>query len=1063
MSPYIAVFLGTVGVATVFAIRRSVHRSCKLRPPREDRIHETLAQSSTQFKSRPPLATSISIATPALTSAFFYPLFRQHAAHNCDWRTVTFLIFASCATFVCIAILERQTASSTAKLSEIEPRRVLKQQLRLQTTALEAAANAVVITDVEGKIVWVNSAFSSLTGYSAEEAVGNTPSVLKSGCHDAQFYEQLWRTVKSGQVWRGEITNRRKDGSLYVEEMTITPVQTGPSKITHYIAIKVDVSERKRAELELRRLNRALSTLSKCNEVLVHASTEDQLLNDICKILVRSGGYRLAWVGHPEDDEQKTIRVIAKDGLDAGYVENARISWGDNERGAGPIGTALRTGRPAVVRNIHECKEFAPWREDAVRRGYAAVAALPLRFQSKIIGALAIYASETDVFDAQEIELLTELAEDMAHGMVALQTASDYLQAEAALRESEERYRLLFARNPQSLFVFEIRGGKFLDVNETALALYGYTREEFLRLNILDIRPPEDIPLFLAHMAAAKEGYEFRDNFQHRKKSGIAFDVEVTSYKFMQDGSLVSLTMVNDVTERKRAERALRDSEERYRLLYEHNLAAVFHSRDGKVLDCNEAMCRMLGHSRQELQAMDLGDLYCNAADREDGRNLLYGQGRLTNHQLDLKRKDGSVVTVIANLNLMKEGAAKAPMAAGVMLDITEIRKLQEQLSQFQKMEAIGQLTGGIAHDFNNILMIINSYSDMLLTSIEDGSRLRQPVEQIRAAGDRAAALTRQLLTFSRKQQITPIVLDLALVVSGMTKMLNRLIGENVLVDVSSAKDVWLTKADPSQVEQVLFNLAANARDAMPSGGKLSIQTLNVEIGQELIAKHPDALHGSYVVLVVSDSGCGVPPDIRPHIFEPFFTTKEKGKGTGLGLATVYGIVKQNGGFITVESEPGEGTTFSVYFPRVVAAPQTEHEDSLEVEECHIERASVLLVEDEDATRAAIEEYLDQSGYRVVSAANAEEARQRFEPGQSEHFDLLLTDVVMPGMSGAELAAEFCARHPGSKVVFMSGYSDDMLMRSGIYQSQSTLLVKPFRLTELTSQLNRVLADRAQL
>jgi PAS domain S-box-containing protein len=375
----------------------------------------------------------------AILLKWVLPVFQRIAAFcfASSGHGIDVLLLLSMA-LIGIADFERRKLSRAGRAADTGLRRGLEQQLRLQTTALEAAANAVAITDTEGKVVWVNSAFSALTGYSADEVLGKTPNVLKSGKHDAEFYEQLWRTIRSGQVWRGEITNRRKDGSLYIEEMTITPVQTVAGKITHFIAIKVDVSERKRAESELHRLNRALTTLSKCNEVLVQASNEDQLLNEVCKILVRSGGYRLAWVGYPERDENKSVCVIAKDGLDDGYLEKANISWADNERGCGPAGTAIRTGKTVVIRNILESPEFAPWRNDAVRRGYAAVAGFPLTFHSETIGALAICAPEADAFDAREVELLSELADDLAYGIVAIQNANDYAQAETLLHR---RYR----------------------------------------------------------------------------------------------------------------------------------------------------------------------------------------------------------------------------------------------------------------------------------------------------------------------------------------------------------------------------------------------------------------------------------------------------------------------------------------------------------------------------------------------------------------------------------------------------------------------------------------------
>jgi CheY-like chemotaxis protein len=317
------------------------------------------------------------------------------------------------------------------------------------------------------------------------------------------------------------------------------------------------------------------------------------------------------------------------------------------------------------------------------------------------------------------------------------------------------------------------------------------------------------------------------------------------------------------------------------------------------------------------------------------------------------------------------------------------------------------------------------------------------------------------LLAFSRKQVMSPVVLNLASVLSELKEMLKRLIGEDVLLEIISAKDLWLTKADPSQIEQVILNLAVNARDAMPDGGKLILQTANVELGDEFVRAHPGSNAGKCVVLTASDTGCGISPEIQSRIFEPFFTTKEPGKGTSLGLSTVYGIVKQSGGYITVESEPGKGTLFCIYLPRVTELQKAAREEPIivSVPSC----VTVLLVEDEEPTREAITEYLEQNGFRVVAASSALDALRTCGEKHGLEIDVLLTDVVMPGMSGVDLARRFQSRYPNAQVVLMSGYTDDILLRSGMNQSQTVLLPKPFSLQDLVSKLRAMLADKARL
>jgi PAS domain S-box-containing protein len=611
------------------------------------------------------------------------------------------------------------------------------------------------------------------------------------------------------------------------------------------------------------------------------------------------------------------------------------------------------------------------------------------------------------------------------------------------------------------MWVFDVETLAFLEVNDAAVSHYGYSREEFLQMTTRELRPPEDVPVLLADIAESSDGYESAGIFRHRKKDGTIIYVDIARYEFVQDGRRMRLILANDVTERKQAEDKLRRSEQRYRELFENNLAAVFHASGAKLLDCNRAFCQMLGYSREEMRALDLRTLYRDLADREKGRELLYAHGKLTNYQIDLRRKDGRNITVLANLHLLSEGAREPRAVAGVMLEVTEAHRLQEQLAQSQKLEAVGKLSGGIAHDFNNILMIINSYSEIALGKTDAQSPLRGPLEQIRTASNRAASLTRQLLAFSRKQVMRPVAVQLDAVLDNLKEMLKRLIGEDISLEVSSTADLWWTKVDPSQIEQVIFNLAINARDAMPRGGRLSVRTANTELGKDFAQCHPGCSAGQYVVLTVSDTGCGIAPEIQPRIFEPFFTTKGPGIGTGLGLSTVYGIVKQSGGYISVESEPGQGATFCIYLPRTLELPAGKGTSVVGLAEAP--GTTILLVEDEDPVREAIAEYLKQNDFRIIAVSSAQQALHTCDGMDPNEIDVLLTDVVMPGMSGLDLAGQFRARHPQARVVFMSGYTDDVLVRSGMRPSHAALLTKPFRLPDLVSKLKEILAQPSHL
>ncbi|HEV2206055.1 MAG TPA: CHASE4 domain-containing protein [Candidatus Acidoferrales bacterium] len=391
----------------------------------------------------------------------------------------------------------------------------------------------------------------------------------------------------------------------------------------------------------------------------------------------------------------------------------------------------------------------------------------------------------------------------------------------------------------------------------------------------------------------------------------------------------------------------------------------------------------------------------------------------------------------------------------GIALDITERKHLADQLRQSQKMQAVGQLAGGVAHDFNNLLMVVKGHAEILLNRMAGNSPLRNNVEQVDKAADRATALTRQLLAFSRMQVLQPRVLDLNEVVGGMTKMFSRVIGENIEMTFVPGAKLGRVKADPGQIEQVLLNLVVNARDAMPNGGRITIETTNVQLDKEYSAKHHNIQPGSWVMLTVSDTGSGMDARTQTRIFEPFFTTKEKGKGTGLGLATVYGVVKQSGGFIYVYSEVNQGTTFKIYLPKVVAEVHKDVAENPAGPPPHGSE-TVLFVEDEESVRELVTDYLKAVGYNVLVASNGAQALQ-MAAAHAGTIEILVTDVVMPRISGRELAAQIAAARPNVKVLYISGYTDDSIFRHGVLEGGVAYLQKPFNLKAIAQKIREVL------
>jgi two-component system cell cycle sensor histidine kinase/response regulator CckA len=506
----------------------------------------------------------------------------------------------------------------------------------------------------------------------------------------------------------------------------------------------------------------------------------------------------------------------------------------------------------------------------------------------------------------------------------------------------------------------------------------------------------------------------------------------------------------------------LQSSEQRYRSLFESNLAGVFCTTpDGKYLDCNEAFARMFGYeSREEVLASNASALYAEPAERAERLARIREQRSFTNMEVHRRRKDGSLIWALQNVTLM-EDAQGNEFIEGTIVDITERKRLEEQLRQSQKMEAVGRLAGGLAHDFNNLLTVIKGYSRMVLDEPRrkrEEESFREIVQHIDSAADRAAALTRHLLAFSRKQVLQPRVIDLNALMVNLDKMLRRLIGEDIAVVTVAAPGLGSLKADPGQIELVIMNLVVNARDAMPKGGKLTLETANVELDAEYARDHDGVEAGRYVMLAVSDTGAGMDAQTLALIFEPFFTTKELGRGTGLGLSTVYGIVKQSGGHIWVYSEPGRGTTFKIYLARV--DEPAERLPRLTVSANTVRGTeTILLVEDNEQVRELTHAVLASRGYSVLVAENGP-AVQKICAQHKEDIDLLLTDVVMPGVSGREVAKLVTARWPGVKVLFMSGYTENSIIHHGVLDDGTFFLAKPFNPSALTNKVREVLDHR---
>jgi two-component system, cell cycle sensor histidine kinase and response regulator CckA len=528
-----------------------------------------------------------------------------------------------------------------------------------------------------------------------------------------------------------------------------------------------------------------------------------------------------------------------------------------------------------------------------------------------------------------------------------------------------------------------------------------------------------------------------------------------------REGRPVGLRGVTiDITKRKRAENAVKQAEEKYRSIFENAVEGIFQSTpDGRLISVNPSMARILGYQSPEEMIADRTNIltqhYVDANSREELEALLAEHDVLVGYECEVYRKDQSKIWAAQNVRVVRDEAGALLYYEGSLEDITERKTLTEQLRQSQKLEAIGMLAGGIAHDFNNLLTVIKGYGDLTLMRLHEEDPIYRNISEVKRAADRAASLTRQLLAFSRKQVLQPKVLDLNALVLELEKMLRRLIGEDIELRTVLDSQLSTIKADPGQIEQIIMNLAVNARDAMPKGGKLTIETANAYLDEDYARNHISVKPGAYVMLAVSDTGMGMDQATQDRVFEPFFTTKEAGKGTGLGLSTVYGIVKQSGGSIWVYSELGQGTSFKIYLPPVIEGV-SEDKRSSEVVGTIQGSETILLAEDEEMVRTLARQVLEMYGYHVLEASHGGAALLVCErhPGR---IDLLITDVVMPEMSGRELADRLVQLRPNMKVLYMSGYTDKAIVHQGVLDEGADFIQKPFATYALARKVRAVL------
>lgn len=877
---------------------------------------------------------------------------------------------------------------------------------------VEAAPDPIVVYDHQGLVTYLNPAFTAVFGWTLQEGQETNLDAFVPQENASETREAIDRFMRGETAISLETKRRTKDGRILHVQISASVFKGPDGKPAGSIVIHRNVTEQKVMERELRKSKEEFRNLyyqsrstSELYRALLDASPDPIVVYDIKGIpLYLNPAFTRLFGWTFEEVRGKRIEFVPPE------------DW------------------PETKKHI-----------DKVLRG-EDFADFETRRYTKDGRVVDVSLSGAIFFDEEGTA---------AGSVIQLRDITERKRAELALRESEDRYRTLFEQSRDAIAI-TTPDGRLIDVNQSFSDLFGYDESEILTQNATQFwADPLERSLWQEEME--REGFVRDYPWKARTKVGQLRDCLITAtIRRIQDGSVQYQTICRDITQQKRAAEALQESEDRYRLLTQNSLTGIYIHQEGLFVYVNQRLEEILGYSREEIIGKKFWE-FVHPQDRElvKGRGLARSRGErvIPHYEFRVVCKDGTTKWLDVLATTINFRGRKANM--GNVADITDRRRLEGQLRQAMKMEAIGRLAGGVAHDFNNFLTAIIGYSNILLGQMPRDDANREKVVQISRAADAAADLTRQLLAFSRKQVLRVKVLDINERVTDLERILRRLIGEDInLITVLNAESSHV-RADPGQVEQIMMNLAVNARDAMPDGGNLIIETANVLVDEEYTETHPDVQTGPYVMLGVSDSGKGMDAETRSRIFDPFFTTKPKGMGTGLGLSTVYGIVKQHEGHIQVYSEPGRGTTFKVYLPCVEESARPTPK-VVARQEAPRGTETVLIVEDEQIVLELACEVLEMLGYRTLGAANPAEALAICSSYDGT-IDLLLTDVVLPEMDGRSLYSDLSSLRPRLKVLYMSGYTPNAIVHHGVLESGLCFLQKPFTTERLARKVREVL------
>lgn len=964
--------------------------------------------------------------------------------------------------------------------NRLDADRILRESEEKYRNLVENSTGIIWEADTEARFAYISGQTRTILGYDPSEMVGRSVFDFMDG----QPSEEFIRTFDTARdnpkaILAVESRFRRRDGSIVIFETRARPMYTPKGIWRGFRGIDIDITERKQTEEALQRSNRENAILNEIANVFLTIH-DDRIYAEVLHVIRAALNFRYGIFGYIGDTGDLIIPSLTSEVWTDCQVQGKSIVFPSHLWGESLWGKAIR-----------EKKSFSsggPFRTPTGHLPIDNFLAVPIVSGGGAIGLLSV-ANKDGAYQEQDTALLERVASYISPILSArLQRDGqerNRRKVEEALRASEQRLADIIDFLPDATFAID-REGTVIAWNRAIEEMTEVPKEEMIGKGNFEYALPfygQRRPIMIDLVFADEE--EIRKNYVAVSRLGNTIVAEafvpgtyggkganlwgIATPLYDKSGEIsAAIESIRDVTERKKAEETLRKAESKYRAIFENAMEGIFQTTpEGGYVTANPAHARMLGYDSPEELISSVTDIgrqtYTDPAQRAEVKRLLTENGYIKDHPVQLTRKDGKTIWVTIDASTIRDQDGKDLFYQGYMLDITdrkraedERQKLEAQLHHAQKMESVGRLAGGVAHDFNNMLNVIIGHAEMAMERIDPSTQLHDHLHEIRRASYRSADLVRQLLAFARRQMARPRLLDLNETIGNMLKMLGRLIGEDIRLIWVPGPGLWHVRIDPSQVDQILANLAVNARDAIAGVGTITIETSNAVLDDSYCANYVGFTPGEYVLVTVSDTGAGMDKELLEHIFEPFFTTKDIGRGTGLGLATVYGIIKQNDGFINVYSEPLKGATFRIYLPRFKAEAEDLQQETAQVQESLRGEETILLVEDDLALLVLTRRMLEDLGYTVLSAQSPKEAIQLVE-NHTGDLHLLVTDVVMPEMNGRELQEWLIGIRPSLKCLYVSGYTANMIAHRGILEEGVHFLSKPFGRDELARKIRATL------